>query len=385
MDKKKKTVPLQAPVSPSVSARVSLEQLQDTRYRRKSQARNFLEPFEAHAVFSDRLSLAYADLSSRDDVGDPALPFSPVLFEKRSHAVLTCGTFLRFVHGFQPSTGELSEASALTGANFCKDRFCPMCNWRRSLKLFSQVIQMTEVIQADSSFLFLTLTVPNVPASELPFTIDQMNKAYTRFLRLKALSFVKGTVRVLEITRNSKSGEYHPHFHCLVAVPRSYFSTFYLKQSAWADAWTTAYQSNRPLIVDVRKVKQSAGSPEGETGGCPGSAVAEVVKYAVKPSDYLDAAITPEGRAAILSELFPALWNRRLFNTTGVFRETFQKLRLSDPETGSFTDDDLSIFSRYPYLLEQAFSRFSGVYDLVSSSLIENPAFSGSDSRKDVS
>lgn len=383
MNKKKKTVPVQAPVSPLVHARDSLEQLQDTRNPGKSQAWNFLEPFEAHSQFSERLSRAYADLSARDDVGDSELPFSPAVFEKRSSSTLSCGSFLRFAHGFQPSTRELSTESVLTGANFCKDRFCPMCNWRRSLKLFSYVIQMTDVLQADYLFLFLTLTVPNVSASDLPVTIDQMNKAYTRFLRLKALSFIKGTVRVLEITRNAESGEYHPHFHCLVAVPRSYFFTFYLKQSAWADAWTTAYQSHKPLIVDVRKVKQSAGSPEGESGGCPGSAVAEVVKYAVKPSDYLDAAITPEGRAVILSELFPALWNRRLFNTTGVFRETFQKLRLSDPETASLSDDDLEIFSRYPYLLEQSFSRFSGEYDLVSSSLVKNPAFS--DSRKEVS
>ena len=36
----------------------------------------------------------------------------------------------------------------LHGANFCRNRLCPMCNWRRSLKMYSQVSQITDKILA---------------------------------------------------------------------------------------------------------------------------------------------------------------------------------------------------------------------------------------------
>ena len=48
----------------------------------------------------------------------------------------------------------------LKSANFCRVRVCPMCNWRRSLKLFSQVSAITDAILAEKKarFIFLTLT-----------------------------------------------------------------------------------------------------------------------------------------------------------------------------------------------------------------------------------
>ena len=37
----------------------------------------------------------------------------------------------------------------LKQGNFCRIRVCPMCNWRRSLKLFSQVSAVTDAILAE--------------------------------------------------------------------------------------------------------------------------------------------------------------------------------------------------------------------------------------------
>ena len=48
---------------------------------------------------------------------------------RRADRVSQCGSYLDF--------GVLPDGTKkLVKANFCRDRLCPMCNWRRSLKLF---------------------------------------------------------------------------------------------------------------------------------------------------------------------------------------------------------------------------------------------------------
>ena len=69
----------------------------------------------------------------------------------------------------------------LHGANFCRNRLCPMCNWRRSLKMYSQVSQITDKILTTrkSRFIFVTLTVKKSDAEHLTETLDLMNKGFS--------------------------------------------------------------------------------------------------------------------------------------------------------------------------------------------------------------
>ena len=84
---------------------------------------------------------------------------------RRAERVSTCGSVLEF--GIYP------DKARLQFANFCKDRLCPMCNWRRSLKLYGQVSAVMDVLEEQGyQFLFLTLTIKNCSASDLPKTID---------------------------------------------------------------------------------------------------------------------------------------------------------------------------------------------------------------------
>ena len=54
------------------------------------------------------------------------------------------------------------------------------CNWRRSLKMYSQVSQITDKILTTrkSRFIFVTLTVKNPDAEHLTETLDLMNKGF---------------------------------------------------------------------------------------------------------------------------------------------------------------------------------------------------------------
>lgn len=69
--------------------------------------------------------------------------------------VETCGDTLRFI---RREDGSLR----LYQAYFCKNKLCPMCNWRRSMKYSYQTSQIVDEAikeQPKGRFLFLTLTV----------------------------------------------------------------------------------------------------------------------------------------------------------------------------------------------------------------------------------
>ena len=72
-------------------------------------------------------------------------------YEKKSAAVLDCGTELTFL---TPSDPELPQK--LYRANFCKDRLCPMCGWRRTKKIFVQVSKIMDKLDEEYEFEFVT-------------------------------------------------------------------------------------------------------------------------------------------------------------------------------------------------------------------------------------
>lgn len=53
-------------------------------------------------------------------------------------------------------------------------------------------------------WIFLTLTVPNVPVEQLGEQLTKMNQAWKRFTQRKAMRFIKGFVRTTEVTREKK-------------------------------------------------------------------------------------------------------------------------------------------------------------------------------------
>ena len=88
-------------------------------------------------------------------------------YDKRSSKIHECGSFLEFKQ-FADNSLKLHLA------NFCKARLCPMCAWRRSLKIYGQLSQIIEQItkMGKYRFLFLTLTVENCNECELKDTIS---------------------------------------------------------------------------------------------------------------------------------------------------------------------------------------------------------------------
>ena len=271
-----------------------------------------------------------------------ALPF-------RAQRVFDCGTLLEFAHEIG-SDGVVSEKGKLHSANFCKDRLCPMCSWRRSYKIFGQVSRVMAQISSQFDFVFLTLTVPSVPADELPQTISRLFKAWYD-LTHKSKRFrksVKGFFRALEITVNNDPtsesfGLFHPHFHCVLAVSKHYFrDEDYIPRSEWLQMWRDCYGDQSITQVDVRRARNKNSSESDSALSDLSSAVAEIAKYAVKSSDFLlgDTARTD----IIVRALSYSLRGKRLVAFGGIFKQILAQLNLDDCEDGDLVhlDDEIN-------------------------------------------
>lgn len=264
----------------------------------------------------------------------------------RSRRVLDCGTFLEFK--------VTEEKAKLQHANFCKDRLCPMCNWRRSLKIFAQVSKVMNAMD-DYQFLFLTLTVKNCSADDLPKTVQVLYDGW-RYLYNKNKEFksvIAGTFRSLEVTRNKQDGTFHPHLHCILAVKPSYFKKGYITQKRWSELWQNACDLDYNPIVHIQKVK--------DTGKGIAGAVCEATKYAVKGSDFLNGDDLDES-ADFVRAFLDALSGRRLCGWTGIFAKMRKQLNLDDVENGDLVHTDVDTIREDVACMIVRYSWRSGAY-----------------------
>ena len=264
---------------------------------------------------------------------------------RRADRVAQCGSEIEF--------GILQDGSKkLVKANFCRDRLCPMCNWRRSLKLYSQVSQVMDVLESEGyCFLFLTLTLRNCPWDELPAAIEDFLSGW-RFMYHKAPIFrraVYGTSRALEITVNHGARTYHPHLHVVLAVKPSYFtSRDYISQAQWTQLWRSCCDISYDPIVNIKRIKETS------------QGFKEISKYAVKGSDFLVG--SPELMQRHVSNFLAGLSGRRLVGSTGVFKRVQRELCLDDPETGDLVITDGQQLRDDVYCMMVRYGWCSGVY-----------------------
>ena len=216
-----------------------------------------------------------------------------------------CGDFCMFL-----ATKDYDKTKLYT-ANFCHNRFCPMCAKRKALKDMVALDCMTKWIleKQERRFIFLTLTVPNVCADALDSKIREMNKAFHKLTRRNSFEkAVKGYVKKLELTYNKKADSYHPHFHVLLSVSKGYFSNMnqYVKRDKWLSEWQAVMNDTDITQVDIRAFRENNGKEQ--------KAILELAKYIAKDSEYMisdNAFIT----------FYNSLHKKRSFTFGGDFKE----------------------------------------------------------------
>ena len=204
-------------------------------------------------------------------------------FKTEFEKIKQCGNYLEFALKENQITKE--NKKKLANANFCKNRFCPMCSWRRIRNITGQLKDAFSVIQEKQKVatLFLTLTVSNPDVKDLKSTIAKMNKSFKKMSETKAFNnAVLGYFKSIEILGDkTPNGQAHPHFHILLVVKENYFKkSDYINQKEFLQMWRDATRNQNITQVDVRRIKS-----KNENFSDIDSAIAETVKYAVKHSD----------------------------------------------------------------------------------------------------
>jgi len=261
--------------------------------------------------------------------------------DKKAQRVCDCGSYLEFAHEVD-FDGCIDEKGKLHKAFFCRDRFCPMCSWRKTLKLYSQVSQIIPYIEKDYKCLFLTLTIPNCQEDEFAQTVDRLMQAWYKLTHNKKWKkVIKGFFRVLEVTRNNKmwSKSYktlHPHFHVILVVPKSYGKNNgdYFTQKEFLEMWRSAYGDESITQVDIRAIKNKDVSDvtNVDMSTLMQKAIAETCKYPFKDSDFLDERLPEDEQDRLLTILTNGLHHRRISHFGGIFKELYNKLGLEDVE-----------------------------------------------------
>lgn len=237
------------------------------------------------------VELRLSVLSDRDKVWDAQRVKTSIVgeiyamnsdFVRYGERMNDCSGFLGF--GLGENGFKLKQAS------FCRVRYCPVCQWRRSLLWKANMYVAYEEIKdkfPTHRWLFLTLTIKNCDVTDLRSTLQHMNQSWKRLINRKQfMRVVDGWIRTTEVTRG-KDGSAHPHFHVMLLVKPSYFSKGYIKQSDWVRLWADVLRVDYSPLVDIRVVKAKKNEKYTQDEAVK-FAIMETLKYSVKPSDMMD-------------------------------------------------------------------------------------------------
>lgn len=240
-------------------------------------------------------------------------------------------------------------------AQLCRDRMCPICNWRLSMKRYSDMCGIITVLRErypESEWQFVTLTVKNCKPDRLGKTIDEMSRAWNYIMsRPKTKERIIGWAKSLEVTYNAETKELHPHFHVLTmweegyAVEEDYLTEMWMKsvrlhvdrKAQKSEKVVTKAEYIEQLEIDPTEpeakdttIIPSKYDQEEDTAEAVREAVLETFKYSIKSKD------TQEMPLWVFRKLDEDIKGRRLVAYGGVVKEIAAELgeeELSEEET----------------------------------------------------
>lgn len=142
----------------------------------------------------------------------------------------------------------------------CGDRLCPLCAKYRANQVSAQ---LSVIIKKIPELRHIVLTLRNYPPGELRDAVRSLRESFARLRRNPVWKEkVTGGAYVVEITRNPKTLEWHPHLHIL--ADGDYFSQKLLS-AMWAEA------SRGSTVVWISRAQEKHAN--------------YLAKYAAKPPD----------------------------------------------------------------------------------------------------
>ena len=215
-------------------------------------------------------------------------------------------------------------------AKLCRDRLCPVCSWRLSVKRYAEMSAVCSALLTDyphNRWSFMTLTVQNCAPEQLDYTLAQMAQAFNRMRQRKVFKEnVCGWARTVEVTFNAATNTLHPHYHILIMW--NIGSEVVESGARLLNNWLA---SCRDLLVSYKgqHIEEITGShdeqaPEDITG-----AVLETFKYTQKTSDLLSMPLR------VFRDYARHMARKRAVAYGGLIKEYMKKLHFrTDDEPG---------------------------------------------------
>ena len=252
-------------------------------------------------------------------------------FEERGKRMRFCGTFL--VQSRCPDCGK----STISSANLCRDRLCPTCSWRLSLRRFAEMCStmqlLTDIDTYDAGF--LTLTVRNCHPSQLRFTLQKMAEDWNRMLAQRSVKGkIWGWAKSLEITYNKRTNTFHPHYHIIMLTNPNGMSQAQL-HFFFREKWRVATRLPYEPITDYRTIGAFEHRDEGGIDGeAMAKAVLETYKYSVKSDELKGMPLD------VFREFVTAISGIRFCTYGGAIKEARKQLGYKDTDAATLEGDD---------------------------------------------
>lgn len=244
---------------------------------------------------------------------------------------------------------DVNGITKIVRANFCRERICNICAWRRQAKFTAQMFPTLNYISSvyGYEYILIGLTLKNVTIDNVNTAVNTLLEGYKKIARCKRFrEAFHGVIRSLEITYKAEENEFHPHLHLMCAVDKRYFLSNYVTQQELSFMWKTACNLSYIPVVHIEKITDDM------------SGAVETLKYSLKPSKAKEA----------LFVMYSTLKGRRLVSFSGCFAYVRRELKLSDFDT-ILTDDVNRKQRRYYDIYE--FDVTGGVYTFYKSYLLE--------------
>lgn len=237
------------------------------------------------------------------------------LYGRRAERMRMCGTQVCAALG--------GDRVHVIRANWCRDRLCPLCAWRRSRRnaaILRRAIARCVRDRPSGRWIMITLTIPSLQACDLSHGLTCLTRGWDILRHRRAWQrAIIGAARSIEITRSTRTGLYHPHLHAIIEVPAEYYTDAYIPHSLLLDWWIDAQEA----ITSIRRTDLRVHIQAIDTPTARGPAE-EASKYVVKGSDLL---VCPDDD---LDEIAAAVHGRRLVAYTGTIRMAIAAEGLTD-------------------------------------------------------
>ena len=250
---------------------------------------------------------------------------------KRGERMKECGNTLQFERC--ADCGKIMIKSA----RLCRDRLCPTCNWRLSLKRYagmSRVMQALFQAYPEYTYSLVTLTAKNCDSKELGMYMSEMQTAYNRCISQRwAREELKGWARSIEVTYNTVTKQLHPHYHIILACPLE--TTSHRLVAEWLRQC-----AKRGIVVSSKAQDVSMICENHEAGETLAGAICEVYKYAIKSNDL------SQMDAGTLLNLAKQLNGKRLISSGGLIKKYMALLEISDLDEAGDEENDIEMCTR---------------------------------------